>query len=123
MTHIDYVAIDRYARTLPWYRHGWFCGLSPEDQMRLAIHGEDEMDRIEDEETSGLKIRKSSKPKPIYPLKDEFIDSLAAYMIAAGDLADTVRTALHLESVTGRTAGILKERLEAFDHAQFGDMP
>lgn len=53
---VDYVAIDRYRRylmrTRPW-SVVWFDQLTPQDQTRMAIQHENQLDDQEDRESHG----------------------------------------------------------------------
>lgn len=66
--------------------------------------------------------KSKTPPKPLFPLKHEFIESLDKFIHEAGMLRDAVRQAIQLKAVKeGPVTDILTERLAAFDVARFGE--
>lgn len=60
------------------------------------------------------------EPKPLIPLKSDFVLSLDRFVHEAGMLADAVETALKLGAVQGSVAKMLSERVAIFKKARFG---
>lgn len=66
-------------------------------------------------------MAKKQPPKPLFPLKHDFVDSLDNYILQASSLASAVGMLVRGNDLTGPVADILKERLAAFDAARNGD--
>lgn len=66
-------------------------------------------------------MAKKETPKPLFPLKQDFILALDNYTQAAGALAAAVGMLLRGGNITGPVADVLKERLAAFEAARHGD--
>jgi hypothetical protein len=68
--------------------------------------------------------RRQEAPKPLFPLKHEFVASLDQYIHKAGMLGDAVRTIVaHADDfkVPEKVVGVLRERLVEFDLACSGE--
>jgi hypothetical protein len=65
--------------------------------------------------------RKKEEPKPFFPLKHEFVDSLDRFIHTANMLALAVRNVIQLKGCNHVAAQLLSERLAAFSKARFGD--
>ena len=65
-------------------------------------------------------MAKKEPPKPLFPLKHEFVDSLDNYIQQSGALAQAVGMLLRAGDLKGPVADVLRERLDAFDQARHG---
>ena len=63
----------------------------------------------------------SKEPRPIDPLRHEFVASLEKYMHETGRLLDAVETAVSQGAVTGGMGDLLSQCVIAVRHAQSGD--
>ena len=61
------------------------------------------------------------EPKPFFPLKHEFVDSLDRFIHTANMLAVAARNVIQMKGCNPAAAQILSERLAAFSKARFGD--
>ncbi len=61
--------------------------------------------------------KKQEQPKPLFPLKHDFIKSLDTYIHQAGMLSDAVCTLIQMDQIPDKVKDIIKERLAAFDAA------
>lgn len=65
--------------------------------------------------------KNKEKPKPLFPLKQDFYLALDNYTQAAGNLAAAIGMLLRGDTITGPVAEILKERLAEFEAARWED--
>jgi len=65
--------------------------------------------------------KKLDQVKPLFPLKHEFVASIDKFIHEATMLRDCARQLLEMSVITGNAAGIVKERIAAFDAAKFGE--
>ena len=61
------------------------------------------------------------QPKPIDPLRHEFVASLDKYLQEAGMLLDAVELALDQGMITGNIADLLRQRVLAVRRARSGE--
>lgn len=61
------------------------------------------------------------QPKPLFPLKTEFYDSLDNFAHQAGMLADMCRQMIKMDAVNEKLKPMLQERLDAFQAARMSD--
>lgn len=66
-------------------------------------------------------MAKKQPPKPLFPLKHEFVDALDNYTQQASSLAQAVGMLLRAGDLKGPVADVLCERLAAFDAARSGE--
>ena len=60
-------------------------------------------------------------PKPLFPLKGDFYESLDRFIHEAGMLADVAEQAMKLGAISEKLRPIFQERIDAFRKARFGD--
>ena len=65
--------------------------------------------------------KSKEKPKPLFPLKQDFILALDNYTQAAGALAAAIGMLLRGGNISGPVADVLKERLAEFEAARYSD--
>ena len=65
--------------------------------------------------------KSKEKPKPLFPLKQDFYASLDNFAHQAGMLADLCKQMIQLNAVSEKVKPMLQERLDAFGLARFGD--
>lgn len=63
-------------------------------------------------------MAKKNPPKPLFPLKHDFMDALDNYTQQAGNLAQAVGMLLRAGDLKGPLADVLRERLDAFEAAR-----
>lgn len=69
-------------------------------------------------------MSKKQPPKPLFPLRHDFVASLDNYTHQAGMLRDAASQLLKMGKITGPGADILRERVAAFDAARHeGEIP
>jgi hypothetical protein len=61
------------------------------------------------------------EPKPFFPLKRQFVESLDRFVHEAGLLANAVRAAIQVQEVNEAGAKILQQQLDAFHKVRFGE--
>lgn len=77
-------------------------------------------DRTKLNNSNGDDVAKTKeKPKPLFPLKQDFYVALDNYTQAAGNLASAIGMLLRGDTIPGPIAEILKERLAEFEAARW----